>query len=144
MKLPDTEPLQPDDYFLIQDQWRQEWEKGVQVPVNPENIPTVSANIKTVNENLYGPYPFKMPKKLLHSAKDETYQSAMHELHEQQKLAEQVCRYDLDDLDVLWLESFNDCLDDWGEEPIAEYTMEKVIEEIESQVIQHMFYSFWG
>ena len=134
MKLPDTEPLQPDDYFLISDQWRQEWEKGVQVPVNPDNIPIVSALHVVNHENLYGAYPFKIPKKLLHSAKDETYQIAVHELHEQQKLAEQVCRYDLDDLDVLWLEEFNDILDEWGEEPVTEYTMEKVIEEIESQV----------
>ena len=34
MKLPDSEPLAQEDYFLIADTWRQEWERGVQVPVN--------------------------------------------------------------------------------------------------------------
>ena len=33
MKMADSEHLQPDDYFLLQDTWRQEWERGVQVPV---------------------------------------------------------------------------------------------------------------
>jgi hypothetical protein len=36
MKLPDTEQLLPNDYMLITDPWRGEWERGVQVPVNPE------------------------------------------------------------------------------------------------------------
>ena len=36
MKMPDSEPLLPDEYILISDPWRQDWEKGVQVPVNPE------------------------------------------------------------------------------------------------------------
>jgi hypothetical protein len=31
MKLPDNEPLEPDDYWTVQDTWKQEWEKGVQV-----------------------------------------------------------------------------------------------------------------
>jgi hypothetical protein len=43
MKLPDTEPLTSEDFYLIADSWRQEWEKGVQVPVNEEciNVPVV-------------------------------------------------------------------------------------------------------
>lgn len=39
MKLPDSEPLTPEEYWLITDSWKQEWEKGVQVPVNPESLP---------------------------------------------------------------------------------------------------------
>ena len=31
MKLPDNEPLEPEDYWTVQDTWKQEWEKGVQV-----------------------------------------------------------------------------------------------------------------
>lgn len=42
MKLADTEILYEDEYFVISDPWRQEWEKGVQVPVNEEEIPTVT------------------------------------------------------------------------------------------------------
>ena len=39
MKLPDTEVLQYDEYFLIGDTWKLEWERGVQVPVDPDAIP---------------------------------------------------------------------------------------------------------
>lgn len=31
MKLPDSEPLANDEYWVIMDQWKQEWERGVQV-----------------------------------------------------------------------------------------------------------------
>lgn len=39
MKLPDSEPLAPDNYWVITDPWKQEWERGVQVPVNPDSLP---------------------------------------------------------------------------------------------------------
>ncbi len=38
MKLPDNEPLAADDYLVVTDTWKQEWEKGVQVPVKPEDL----------------------------------------------------------------------------------------------------------
>jgi hypothetical protein len=44
MKMPDSEPLNPDDYWVITDPWKQEWEKGVQVPVNPESLPEPKVN----------------------------------------------------------------------------------------------------
>lgn len=39
MKLPDSSQLNPDEYYVLADPWRQEWEKGVQVPVSPGTIP---------------------------------------------------------------------------------------------------------
>lgn len=39
MKLADSEPLTADEYWVIGDQWKQEWERGVQVPVNPDSLP---------------------------------------------------------------------------------------------------------
>ncbi len=39
MKLPDNEPLAEDDYWLVTDTWKQEWEQGVQVPCNPGKLP---------------------------------------------------------------------------------------------------------
>ena len=39
MKLADSEYLSPDEYLEIADQWKQEWERGVQVPVNPDTLP---------------------------------------------------------------------------------------------------------
>ena len=60
MKLPDSDPLREEDYILISDPWRQDWEKGVQVPVNPDIIP--QANLKPLPgmESIYGPYGFKL------------------------------------------------------------------------------------
>ena len=43
------------------------------------------------------------PRKYLHATQDETYRQGVHELHEMHQLADQVCRYDLDELDVAWL-----------------------------------------
>lgn len=42
MKLADNEPLTAEDYWGITDQWKQEWERGVQVPVNPDSLPEPS------------------------------------------------------------------------------------------------------
>ena len=39
MKMADTEPLQLDEYIVITDPWRMDWEKGVQVPVHPNEMP---------------------------------------------------------------------------------------------------------
>lgn len=40
MKLPDTESLDDDSYWVIKDQWKLDWEKGVQVPVKPDQLNT--------------------------------------------------------------------------------------------------------
>lgn len=42
MKLPDSHHINPDSYYLFADTWKEEWEKGVQVPASPENIPQPS------------------------------------------------------------------------------------------------------
>jgi hypothetical protein len=45
MKLPDSEPLASNEYWVIIDQWKQEWERGVQVPVNPDSLPEPSVTV---------------------------------------------------------------------------------------------------
>ncbi|MEQ2194796.1 hypothetical protein XENOCAPTIV_003170, partial [Xenoophorus captivus] len=47
MKLPDSAQLGPDDFYVLSDPWRQEWEKGVQVPANLEAIPEPAVRTKT-------------------------------------------------------------------------------------------------
>lgn len=60
MKLPDSEPLALDEYWVITDQWKQEWERGVQVPVNPDSLPEPSVSSKH-NESFYtGRQDFKL------------------------------------------------------------------------------------
>lgn len=39
MKIPDSFQLSPEEYYVLADPWRQEWEKGVQVPASAEAIP---------------------------------------------------------------------------------------------------------
>lgn len=38
MKLPDMEPLGVEEYSVITDAWKPDWEKGVQVPVDEDAI----------------------------------------------------------------------------------------------------------
>lgn len=70
MKLPDSDQLNREDYLLISDPWKEEWEKGVQVPVNPDALresqvcdiqPPEAPQAATSSAES----PFKMPKKLL-------------------------------------------------------------------------------
>ena len=39
MKIPDNEPLTDNDYWLVTDAWKHEWEQEVQVPFNPGGLP---------------------------------------------------------------------------------------------------------
>lgn len=136
MKLADSEQLAPEDYILIADAWRQEWERGVQVPVNEISIPKV--DLRQVSDLSKEAGDFKIPKKFLHAMKDETYQLGMHELTGMSQLAEQVVRYDLDDLDVCWLRELNDQREEIGEEKVHEWTMERVVEALENQCHENM------
>lgn len=42
MKLPDSHHVSSEDYYLLADTWKQEWEKGVQVTASPDTIPQSS------------------------------------------------------------------------------------------------------
>lgn len=74
------------------------------------------------------------PRKYLHGSKDETYQQGINELTGMQQLADQVIRYDLDDIDVCWLNLANDKREETSEILIDEWVMEQVIESFEAQV----------
>ena len=50
---------------------------------------------------------YRPQKKMLYAIKDENFDSSKHELYEMHKMAEQICRYDLDKMDVTWLELYN-------------------------------------
>jgi hypothetical protein len=59
-------------------------------------------------------FSYRPPKKYLHAQNDDNYKASVHELHDTQTLADQVCRYDLDDEDVAWLKCANDELESIG------------------------------
>lgn len=60
MKLPDSEPLANHEYWVIVDQWKQEWERGVQVPVNPDSLPEPSVTITHYSSALKPASEFKL------------------------------------------------------------------------------------
>lgn len=60
MKLPDSEPLSADEYWIITDQWKQEWERGVQVPVSPDSLPEPMVLAKNQESFYTGRQDFKL------------------------------------------------------------------------------------
>nr|XP_002739187.2 PREDICTED: protein Jade-3-like [Saccoglossus kowalevskii] len=133
MKLPDSYQLQQEEYFLITDQWKQEWEKGVQVPVNDGGDYPQPA-VRTVPLR-WQVSEFKLPKKLL---KWETNCDNEQSVSVLECLADSVCRYDLDDVDTQWLINVNHKREEMGDCMIDELTMERIMEECEKQCHDNM------
>lgn len=68
MKLPDSEQLSTDAYWIISDQWKQEWERGVQVPVNPDSLPGSSVHeVPVVCLKSLTKSPRRSPSSIYHS-----------------------------------------------------------------------------
>ncbi|KAJ0184050.1 hypothetical protein K1T71_000473 [Dendrolimus kikuchii] len=131
MKLPDNEPLTQSEYWIITDTWKQEWERGVQVPVNPDSLP--EPNVK-ITDNPRPPdfQEFKLPKdKYIHLTRDTHYQPDKHLLSTTPARAEAACSYDLDATDTAWLKLLNAERARAGAAPVNEDQLERVIEELE-------------
>jgi hypothetical protein len=71
---------------------------------------------------------------MFHAVQDDNYNKAIHYLTGMQQLADEVVRYDLDDLDVCWLQRMNEERITMGDIVVHEWTMERVMEELETQV----------
>uniref|UniRef100_A0A671SD26 Protein Jade-2-like n=1 Tax=Sinocyclocheilus anshuiensis TaxID=1608454 RepID=A0A671SD26_9TELE len=106
MKLPDSAQLSPEEFYFLSDPWRQEWEKGVQVPANVEAIP--EPVVRGQSEFGFG---------------------------ESHGLTEPLSCYNLDDLDVSWLELVNA---EFRQLELDELTMEQVVVELENRCQQNM------
>ncbi|XP_045070939.1 protein Jade-1 [Coregonus clupeaformis] len=130
MKLHDTYHLNPEDYYVLADPWRQEWEKGVQVPVSPHTIPQPVAR-GVAEEGME--VMFSKPKKWIRSGC-----SGALGYVDIQTLAEGTCRYDLNDTDVAWLELINHQFSQMGMVLLDEMTMERVMEEFERRCYDRM------
>ncbi|KAI1885109.1 hypothetical protein AGOR_G00216800 [Albula goreensis] len=132
MKLPDSHHVSPEDYYLLADTWRQEWEKGVQVPASPDTIPQPSLRIiaEKQKENL-----FTRQRKYIQCWSQEPTEPGYVNILE---LAEAMCRYDLDDMDLYWLQELNAELGEMGEAAVDELTMERIMEALERQCHDNM------
>ncbi|KAM9466980.1 protein Jade-1 [Clarias gariepinus] len=132
MKLHDSYQLNPEDYYVLSDPWRQEWEKGVQVPVSPESIPKPA--VRVVAEKSSG-LLFTRPKKLIRSWGPEASVLGYVGIG---TLAEGTCRYDLNEEDVAWLEVANREFSQMGMQLLDENSMERLMEEFERRCYDNM------
>uniref|UniRef100_G3T212 Jade family PHD finger 3 n=1 Tax=Loxodonta africana TaxID=9785 RepID=G3T212_LOXAF len=132
MKIPDSHHINPDNYYLFADTWKEEWEKGVQVPASPDTIPQPSLRIiaEKVKEVL-----FIRPRKYIHCSAPEPAEPGYINIIE---LAASMCRYDLDDMDIFWLQELNEDLAEMGCGPIDENLMEKTVEVLERHCHENM------
>ncbi|XP_007496417.1 protein Jade-1 isoform X2 [Monodelphis domestica] len=131
MKLHDSYQLNPDEYYVLADPWRQEWEKGVQVPVSPGTIPEPVARVMSEEKALM----FIRPRKYILSSGSEPPELGYVDIR---TLADSVCRYDLNDMDTAWLELTNEEFKEMGMPELDEYTMERVLEEFEQRCYDNM------
>ncbi|XP_072923230.1 protein Jade-1 isoform X1 [Hemitrygon akajei] len=132
MKLPESYQLNADEYYVLADPWRQEWEKGVQVPANTESIPEPVVRVSPEFEKtLLAP-----SEQMLASLN--SYESSESGHMDIKFPPRSICRYDLDEVDVHWLELANAEFQEAGMLEVDELMMEKVIEELESQCQENM------
>ncbi|KAL4660012.1 protein Jade-2-like [Arapaima gigas] len=117
MKLPDSAPLSPEEFYVLSDPWRQEWEKGVQVPANVEAIP--DPVVRVVPEVIHIPTQGQ--------GTTDWGQGVAR------TPSEPLCRYDLDDLEVHWLDLINAEFREMAMPELDELTMERVMAELERQ-----------
>ncbi|XP_076775011.1 protein Jade-3 isoform X2 [Arvicanthis niloticus] len=158
MKIPDSHHVNPDSYYLFTDTWKEEWEKGVQVPANPDSVPTPS--LRSRNRTLPTPQKpffcslpvtdlphrriisekvkeilFVRPRKYIRCSSPESAEPGYINTLE---LAASTCRYDLDDMDIFWLQELNEDLGEMGYGPVDETLMEKTIEVLERHCHENM------
>ncbi|XP_061599508.1 protein Jade-1 isoform X2 [Cololabis saira] len=123
MKVHDSHQLNPEDYYVLADPWRQEWEKGVQVPVSPQSIPQpVTSVLAEKGKEVM----FVRPKKLIRTSGTEALGYV-----DIRTLAEGTCRYDLNGEDVAWLQIINKEFAEMAMPQLDEITLERVMEEFE-------------
>lgn len=125
MKIPDSHHVNLEEYYLFADSWKQEWEKGVQVPASPETIPQASLRVLAEKEKQI---LFSRPRKYIHCSTQEPVEPGYINILE---LAERMCRYDLDEVDIFWLQELNLELLEMGFGQVDESTMEKTVEVLE-------------
>ncbi|XP_029982739.1 protein Jade-1 [Sphaeramia orbicularis] len=130
MKVHDSYQLNPEDYYVLADPWRQEWEKGVQVPVSPQSIPQPVTRVLAEKGK---EVMFVRPKKLIRTSGAEALGYV-----DIRTLADGMCRYDLNEEDVAWLQIINQEFSEMAMPTLDEITMERVMEEFEHRCYENM------
>uniref|UniRef100_A0A2R5LP54 PHD finger protein rhinoceros n=1 Tax=Ornithodoros turicata TaxID=34597 RepID=A0A2R5LP54_9ACAR len=139
MKMADSDPLDQSEYWPIADSWKPEWERGVQVPVNPELVPLASVKPLKEKKKKARSGDFKLPVgRYLRLSHDTFFSNELHVLSNVTAQAEKMCRYDLDSLDVQWLTHFNEERHIYGLPPVPEVQMEMIMEDLETQCYENL------
>lgn len=133
MKMADSEQLNESDYITIVDHWKEEWEKGVQVPVNPGALP--SASFRSASSK-HKPHQRLTPHGS-HSNDNKTTQNSVKmpkDYIKHSNRSTESIKYELDLIDISWKELMSQtCLP-----PIPETLIEDVITELERQCAENM------
>lgn len=144
MKMADSEQLNDTDYITITDHWKEEWEKGVQVPVNPDSLPSASFRLLPSNKTnkattSNAPHLNSTPVKLKLGSQPENggKNSPLSKLPKEYLKYSQrheSLKYELDLIDISWQQLMSQtCLP-----PIPEAVIEDVITELERQCAENM------
>ncbi|XP_018107504.1 E3 ubiquitin-protein ligase Jade-2 isoform X2 [Xenopus laevis] len=125
MKVPDSFQFGPDEFYILADPWRQEWEKGVQVPASLGTVP--QPEVRFVHDIEDCP-PLITPHSLGETEYPRRFQTPFRSS----------CRYDLDEIDTCWLELVNMEFKEIGLPELDELTLERVLEEMEILCFENM------
>ena len=101
-----------------------------QVPVKPDGLPEPHVCSSSV---LIKSDRFTLPKKLICMNTSGSYKVETHQVTPMVLRAEQVCTYDLDNVDQHWLAALNGERARTGQTNLTETEMERSIEELERQ-----------
>lgn len=137
MKMADSEQLNDSDYITITDHWKEEWEKGVQVPVNPDSLPSASFR-PLLQSKAHATNSLSKKLKLGSHVDSNNKIIALSRLPKE--YIKDSCRpseclkYELDLIDISWRELMSQtCLP-----TIPETLIEDVITELEKQCAENM------
>jgi hypothetical protein len=145
MKMADSEQLNESDYITITDHWKEEWEKGVQVPVNPDGLPSASfrpltkVRQKTPPTSSSSVSPVKLEPESQENGNKKQYKNTAQmklpkEYIKRTHRSNEFLKYELDLIDICWLKLMNQtCLP-----KIPEALIEDVITELERQCAENM------
>ncbi|XP_053573190.1 E3 ubiquitin-protein ligase Jade-2 [Bombina bombina] len=125
MKVPDSYQFNPDDFYILADPWRQEWEKGVQVPASLEGVPQPEVRLIPTVEDC--------SPLIKRDSLPGTHCPGSFLTRPQGS-----CRYDLDEIDTCWLELVNMEFKEMEMRPLDELTLERVLEELEMVCFKNM------
>lgn len=145
MKMADSEQLNDTDYITIVDHWKEEWEKGVQVPVNPEALPSASFRLITDLQNSKSESSSSLPislAKVKSGAQENCSSKIKHnspfkipkEYIKNSTRSNECLKYELDLIDICWQKLMKQtCMPE-----ISGSMIEEVITELERQCAENM------